>query len=252
MRGIVAAICLAFSLSAHASTNSSEISDLWYAPGEDGWGLNIVLQNNVAFATFYVYDTSRNPVWFTAVLGYSAGPVFSGNLFADRGPWYGGPYTPPSTERQAGTATFTLNDLYHATLTYTVDGVTVTKALQRLTWTYENLTGVYIMGTSTRATNCNPVSLNGLSESTDELLVSQIGTTVAMRTLTDGCLYNGTYSQNGKLGAVSGNYSCPDGETGTFSILELTPTVNGFTGRISGANQFCQFSGYIGGIVRAQ
>ena len=252
MRKFFAILCFVVATSAQASVNSSEISDLWYAPGEDGWGVNMVLQNDVAFATFYVYDASRNPVWFTAVLSLSPGPVFSGNLFADKGPWYGGAYSPPSTERQAGTATFTLNDLNHAALKYTIDGVTVTKALQRLTWTYENLSGTYIFGTSVLSSNCNPISLNGVSEGTDILSVAQTGAAVVMTTMSDGCAYNGTYSQYGKLGAVAGSYSCPTGLAGTFSFIELTPTVNGFTGRLSGANQLCQYSGYIGGITRAQ
>jgi len=34
-------------------------------------------------------------------------------------------------------------------------------------------------------------------------------------------------------------------------LVEMTPTVSGFTGRIVGQNQFCQFSGYLGGIRRS-
>jgi len=32
----------------------------------------------------------------------------------------------------------------------------------------------------------------------------------------------------------------------------MTPTINEFTARIKGQNQFCQWSGYFGGISRAQ
>jgi len=241
-------------MSAQASSSLSEISDLWYAPGEDGWGVNIVLQNNVAFATFYVYDVNRNPVWFTAVLGFSTGYVFSGNLFADRGPWYGGPYSPPSTERQAGTATFTVSDLGHATLTYSVDGVIVTKALQRLTFTLENLSGVYAGGYSIRQSSCTPSTLNGITEVDGYLSVTHSGNSFIINSTSSSanCTFNGTYTQFGKLGEVDGTYSCNDGTLGTFSLIEVTTTASGFTGRASGQNQVCHWSGYMGGIRRAQ
>ena len=254
MRRFVAALCLAFALSAQASINSSEISDLWYAPGEGGWGVNMVLQNNIAFATFYVYDVNRNPVWFTAVLSYSAGFVWSGNLFADRGPWYGGPYDQTTvTERQAGTATFTLVDLNNATLTYTVDGVTVVKAVQRLTFTNEDYSGTYAGGYSVTRTGCNPSSLNGLEELSSYLTITQTGPAfhIAANSIALTCNYDGTYAQYGKLGQVDGTYTCSDGTAGTFTLFEMTPTISGFVGQAVGQNQVCHWSGFMGGITRA-
>ena len=259
MRGLIAVICLAFAGWAHASSYVSEISDLWYAPGEDGWGVNMVLQKNVAFATFYVYDANRNPVWFTAILDYAPGYVFSGNLYADRGPWYGGTYDSATvTERQAGQATFTLASLDHATLSYTIDGVTVTKALQRLTFTAEDYSGSYTGGFTVKATECTPSSLNHSENVLVRQTVSQIGSAFSLSmTRTDNsvdttCTLDGTYSQTGKLGAVAGSYSCTSGSYGSFSLVEMTPTISGFTARASGHNQYCQWSGYIGGVRPAQ
>jgi hypothetical protein len=60
---------------ADASTDSTEITDQWWNPAESGWGVNVVLQNNVAFLTFFVYDTAQNPVWYTAV-GYRTTNAF--------------------------------------------------------------------------------------------------------------------------------------------------------------------------------
>jgi hypothetical protein len=61
------AILLLFVLcNARASTTTSEITDTWWNPAESGWGVNIILQNSVVFATFFVYDANRNPVWYTA------------------------------------------------------------------------------------------------------------------------------------------------------------------------------------------
>ena len=254
MRKFFAFLCLVVATSAHGSVNSSEISDLWYAPGEDGWGLNMVLQNNVAFATFYVYDVNRNPVWFTAVLQYSPGYVFSGDVFADRGPWYGGPYSPPSTERRAGTARFTLSDLNNAVLTYVIDGVTVTKNMQRLTWTNENLSGTWLFQLSTFSTNCNPSQYNGLLNVNGVISIVQSGTAVTMSLNGENgtCTFNGAYSQYGKLGQMAGSYSCTSSSFGTYTWFELTPTISGFTGRVTGQNQFCAYTGYLSGTRQAQ
>src|ERR1700730_7131598 len=72
---------------ARASTTTSEITDMWWNPAESGWGVNIILQNSVVFATFFVYDANRNPVWYTAPrYGQSSAFVWSGALYATNGP----------------------------------------------------------------------------------------------------------------------------------------------------------------------
>jgi hypothetical protein len=58
------------------------------------------------------------------------------------------------------------------------------------------------------------------------------------------CSFSGTYSQDGKLGSVTGNYSCSTGEYGTFLAFEMTPSISGFTARVQGSNQYCQWCGY--------
>ena len=256
MRVFIAIVCLAFALTGRASTAVSEITDDWYTVGENGWGLNIILQKDVAFATFYIYDTNRNPVWYTAVLQSGANFTFTGSLYADRGPWFGGPYDQATvTERQAGAATFVLHDLNHATLTYTVDGVVVTKQLERLSFRQEDFTGNYAGGYSLKLTGCTLGSLNGIQEIAGVLTITQSGSAISITSVASkglSCAFNGTYAQYGKLGQVDGSYACSDTTMGTFAMAEMTPTISGFTARLSGQNQVCQFSGYVGGITRAQ
>ncbi len=245
---------------AHASTSTVDITDMWWNPNESGWGANIILQNNVAFMTFFVYDSAQNPAWYTSPLYYQGSDstgalVWTGTLYATKGPWFGGPFPSSAvTERQAGTVTFALSSLNQATLTYTVDGVTVTKSVQRQTWANENFTGTYAGGYSIRATGCNPSYLNGIQETAGILTVNQNGSSISMVASTGSatCSFGGAYSQAGKLGEIQGTYSCTDGTAGPFSAIEMTPTVSGFTARVSGSNQYCQWSGYLGGIARAQ
>ena len=253
MRKIFGILAFAFAINAHASTNTSDITDMWWVPAESGWGVNIILQNGVAFATFFVYDTNHNPVWYTAELHYQGNFVWSGGLYATTGPWFGGPFS-PNTIRQAGTATFSLPSQNQGNLTYSVDGVAVSKMMQRQTWTNENYSGTYAGGYSIRLSSCVPSSLNGIQDVAGLLTVSQTGASVSMAATTTGasCNFSGTYTQTGKLGDVSGTYSCTDGTHGAFEAFEMTPTVSGFTSRIVGQNQFCNWSGYFGGIARAQ
>src|ERR1700682_4348584 len=129
-----------------------------------------------------------------------------------------------------------------------VDGVTVTKTVQRQTWTNENYSGNYAGGYSIRMTGCNPSSLNGIQELAGVLSVSQTGANISMSAAAPGvnCSFTGMYSQTGKLGDMVGTYSCTDTSHGTFEAFEMTPTISGFTARVTGQNQFCNWSGYFG------
>jgi hypothetical protein len=255
MRSIIAVLALAFTVNAPASTLTSEITDMWWNSLKSGEGVNVILQNGTAFATFFVYDQTMTPFWYTAELHYQGNLVWSGALYATTGPWFGGPFNPALvTIRQAGTATFTLSFLNQATLSFSVDGVPSVWPLQRQTWTSENYTGTYAGGFSIRASSCIPSSLNGISENAGYITISQFGASVSMALTTnlESCSFSGIYTQTGKLGDVQGTYSCTDGTRGTFDAFEMTPTISGFTARISAQNQFCQWSGYFGGIARAQ
>ena len=240
---------------ARASTSSSEITDMWWSPGESGWGVNVVLQRDVAFLTFFVYDTQGNPVWYTsdAHLATDGTTVWSGKLYATNGPWFGGPFAAGNVRvRTVGTVTFSTSQLDQATLTYTVDGVPVSKILQRQTWTNEDYTGEYLGGYSITNSGCTQASLNGLEELGGSVSVAQNGSAISVKATTSvgACTYSGTYTQTGKLGQVTGNYSCTNGVQGAFVLLEMAPTISGFTARIVGQSQFCQFAGTFGGIRR--
>jgi hypothetical protein len=239
---------------ARASSAATELTDLWWNPAESGWGVNVILQNSVAFLTFFVYDAAHNPVWYTSDAYLGDNFVWTGKLYQTNGPWFGGAFPPANvTVRQVGTVSFAATGLNQATLTYTVDGVAVIKNVQRQTWANEDYTGNYLGGYSFRNGNCNPASLNGVDEAGGIMTVTQNGgsLTVALATAGGSCTFAGNYSQTGKLGQVSGNFSCSSSAQGTFTLYEMTPTISGFTGRMVGASQFCQFVGFLGGITRS-
>jgi hypothetical protein len=37
---------------------------MWWNPDESGWGVNVILQKDVGYIAFFVYDSARNPVWY--------------------------------------------------------------------------------------------------------------------------------------------------------------------------------------------
>ncbi len=116
----------------------------------------------------------------------------------------------------------------------------------------ENRAGNYGGGYSLRATNCNPSALNGVQENVGTILVNHAGSSFsATFSGTPTCNFGGVYSQTGKLGEVVGSYNCSDGAAGTFDLFEISMSTSGFSGKMSGRNQFCDWSGSFGGIRRS-
>ena len=123
--------CLAQSL-------GTTFTDLWWNPSESGWGVTVDHQQDVMFLTFFVYRSDGSPYWVTSLLTHPIDPsrpfFFSGDVSETHGPSFGQPFDPSLvTNRKVGTATFNATQGNAATLTYSIDGVTVTKSIQRQT-----------------------------------------------------------------------------------------------------------------------
>lgn len=247
--------------SAIAQNLGTTFSDLWWNPAESGWGVTVDHQQDVMFLTFFVYRADGSPYWVTATLqkvgfsGLATSPqVFTGDLNETHGPSFGVPFnSAPVTYRKVGTATFTAPNFIAATLQYSIDGVNVTKNIERQTLRFVNYTGQYLGGTVYTFSNCqNPANNNQTLADGGLLTIIQSGTSFQLTAQgqTLSCVFNGTYSQKGKLGYVNGgNYSCADGTIGTFAMQGLEWTILGMSGAVTGQNQVCQFSGYFGGIT---
>jgi hypothetical protein len=109
---------------------------LWWNPAESGWGLNLNQQGNTLFATLFTYETGRAPLWLVMSNGVllSDGVTFAGDLYRTTGPAFNAnPFTPigPSNLTKVGTMTVSFIDVNTASLTYTVNGTTVNKAITR-------------------------------------------------------------------------------------------------------------------------
>jgi hypothetical protein len=117
------------------STPVANYGDLWWGgAAQNGWGVAINQQYRTLFAVWYTYDASGRTVWYVIPGGsWTAANTFTGTALRTTGSaWLGAPYDPAALQSQAvGTVTFTFHDRDHATMSYTVDGVTQSKAITR-------------------------------------------------------------------------------------------------------------------------
>jgi hypothetical protein len=244
------AFCLLVPRLSAATTFGTDNSDLWFNPSENGWGVNVVQQNEILFLTFFVYGPDGKPVWYVApsTAFQSQSPttgvvLYSGPLYTTIGPWFGGVFNPANVGiRQVGIATWTGNTVTSAVLGYTVDGVTVSKAVERQTWRINNLTGTYIGAAIYQASSCSPAINNGIITETGDLIVTTTATTLTMITGSAGtiCTYVGSYSQAGRMGESIGNYTCANGVRGTYRLFEMEAGY-GITARLLAQSNVCNF-----------
>jgi hypothetical protein len=122
--------------SASNRSQSSNVQDLWWGGiAESGWGVNLAHQGDIVFATLFTYDAGGQPRWFVMSAGRKTGDSsFSGPLYRTRGPAFNSvPFTPitAADNTEVGTMTFNFTDGDTGTMTYTVNGVQVTKSISR-------------------------------------------------------------------------------------------------------------------------
>ena len=259
LRRLLASSLVALSLlaaPASATSYSTDQSDLWYISAEAGWGIQFVQRGNLIFFTMFVYDLAGKPIWYVGTINPTATPyVWSGDMYVTNGPWFGAqPYNAALFGgRIVGTLTWAAAFVEAGTLTYTVDGVAVTKNIVRQTLVNDDFSGRYAGGLHETYVNCANAANNGTYETAGILAIAQSGTSITLTTtpFTGGsCTYSGTLSQSGQMGSISGGYTCSNGLSGTFHIIEMQVNITGITGRFtdSATALTCSGSGWFGGV----
>lgn len=264
LRLLLASSLVAFALLAmpvSATPFSTDQSDLWYIPAESGWGIQLVQRGNLIFFTMFVYDPAGKPVWYVGTINPTGAPfTWSGQMYLTTGPWFGGqPYNPALFGgRVVGTMTWTATTVETGTLSYTVDGVAVTKSIQRQTLVNDDFTGHYLGSIHEHFANCiNPA--NTINNATVDVPVvfdiSQSGNAIAIVITTPPsggvCTYQGTFGQDGQMGSIAnGTWHCDNGSFGRFVAFEAQVNITGFTGRFNDnlTAAGCTGSGWFGGV----
>jgi hypothetical protein len=102
-------------------------TDLWWNPGESGWGMNITMKQNVFFAVWYVYDQAGAATWYTLQQGkWVNSSCYSGDIIKTNGPVLGGIAPPPLLNLNvaiAGDATICFSEYSKAEMSYRLLGV---------------------------------------------------------------------------------------------------------------------------------
>jgi hypothetical protein len=243
-----------------AASFSTDNSDLWWAdpPGsENGWGFQLVQRNSTIFITLFIYGQTMAPTWYVSTMVPTGAPFqWTGDLYTTTGPWFGTvPYNPATvTVRKVGTVTWTGTSIATGVLSYTVDGVVVSKNAIRQTLVAENYSGHFGGGIHETDTGCANPAFNGTVENIGVLNVVQNGTAVTMTAVSPNgsCAYSGTLAQYGQMGDVVGIFSCSGGNSGSFHIFEFQVTEHSIIGRFAASTTNpagCQASGWFGGLT---
>jgi len=113
------------------------VQGLWWsspAGSESGWGVNLTQQGDILFATWFTYDADGSGLWLVMSDGAkTGGNTYSGTLYRTTGPAFdASPWDPSKvTATAVGSATFAFGGANDGTFTYTVSGVTQSKAITR-------------------------------------------------------------------------------------------------------------------------
>ena len=116
-------------------TGPPDYTDMWWAgKAEDGWGVSITQHGIIQFIVIYAYDNAGKPLWYVIPGGSwnAAQTVFTGTVYLPTS----SPFNAYNKEQfkinaPVGTAAVTYTGGGTATLAYTINGVSGTKAIQR-------------------------------------------------------------------------------------------------------------------------
>ena len=205
----------------------------------------------------YVYDANGNPTWYFATLeGSKPNGVltFTGDL--DRPEMGHGSARSRTIRRRSpwlrsGLMTWQKQSGQGGDLTYSVNGVAVTKTgLVRQTTRNDTYAGTYAAGLHAVASNCTNPAKNGTTNAGDTLTITQNGAAISLNLATLGCTLAGTYAQNGQFGTVAGNFSCTNGDMGTFNLSNMNVMPYAMAALLSTSSTVtgCQSAGQMGGV----
>jgi hypothetical protein len=258
---ILMAAAFFFASPAYTTSFSTDQSDLWWIPTESGWGMQLVQRGEIIFATIFVYGPTGAPTWYTATLNPTAISLrWTGTLYATTGPWFGTvPFDPASvTLTPVGTMTWNGIYTYLGTVSYTVNGVQVTKNVVRQFIANDNYSGIYYGALLGTAAACTNAAADGPFDAFATTTVVQNGQSINVTIVTAvpagsvSITYTliGTLTQQGQFGDVVGSYTTSAGESGGFELAEMGVQDNHWTAlfSFSGTNDGCIKTGSVGGM----
>lgn len=199
-------------------------TDLWWNPNESGWGVNVAQQNDVMFATMFVYGNDGSPTWYVAsdIRDPGNDGTWTGALYRVTGPWFGAASFNPSSVNavQVGNFVFIEETLNRAVIQYVINGTFYVKTVVRQSWRVPQLAGVYDgYSTLTAPAGCPSV---GVLQGTVQIVIqdgANGAVQVGINRSADTCLFTGTKLPAGTKVLLDGNVSCGGGPPAPMVIF---------------------------------
>ena len=122
-------------IAASAALGPLNYSDMWWGgTAEDGWGMSIQQHGSTQFNALYVYDSAGKPTWYVLPTGTwnSTFTTYTGPIYQPTSAPLNN-YTPATfvVPPSPGTVTITYASASTATMQYTINGQSGTKAISR-------------------------------------------------------------------------------------------------------------------------
>jgi len=180
--------------------------------------------------------------------------TWSGDLYVTDGPWFGtSSYNPASVvNRKVGTISWYAQSGDSGSLTYSVDGVSVSKTIQRFSLTLDDFTGSFLGGYSRTSSGCFNSANNVTLDSGGIVTVTQNGQNATVTAPGGSCTFTGPLTQSGQFGRIDGTYTCTGGDNGSAALFEMNVGISAFSARVLAISSSlgCITSGNIGGVRR--
>jgi hypothetical protein len=114
------------------TVDANNYTDLWWNPGESGWGINVNHQGNTIFATLFTYDEGGAPMWLVMSEGLrQSDGAYQATLYRSTGPAFNATAFLGANVVPVGSMRLVFTGASQGTLTYTFNGTKVTKAIAR-------------------------------------------------------------------------------------------------------------------------
>lgn len=228
------ALALILLLAAWPAMAKRNYQDMWWMPSESGWGLMVLQQGDTISAVMFHYRSDGKPVWYLL----SSAPrgteeYFTGTLYEVTGPSLFGLFNPANVvPRNAGSMTLHFTDFNQATVSYTIDGSSASKPIERISFAQLGMDGTY-NGAQIAVLTCNdnPQVGSFVFPAEFDIVAGAIRDTRVRDTIIgSGGVYcdwtDGNFTQSGSMIHGEGPLVCRDGNSalisfGTFEVEQM-------------------------------